>query len=76
MDPITATQIIARARRGESLESIEQDIEEATYLDDEQKAALWLTAFVERQRGEQRHVARQALMLAEARGREQPLFAD
>lgn len=62
--PLTAAQVIDRARRGERLDSIEQDIEDDIYLDDEQKAALWLAAFCERQRGEQRYIVRQSLMLA------------
>jgi hypothetical protein len=60
---LTASQVIRRARGGESLESIEADIE-ASDLDDERKAALWLAAFVERQRGEQRYIVRQSLILA------------
>jgi hypothetical protein len=53
---------------GESFDEIEDAICEIRDLNGEQKAALWLVAFSQRGRSEQRQAAQGVLALAAGRG--------
>lgn len=63
---MTPEAVIAAAQRGVPFARLESQID-AMVADEEHKAALWLTAFVEQERARQRRIAEQALRIARAR---------